>query len=123
MPYSFSAIDKEDHLFFHVDGEADELADIVAYSESIICQARKLNHNRLLIDETSLAMNIDTHDVIQFAKWIADTGVVGLGLRAAVVCAPCNRAVIRAFETALQNRSISYKMFENLESAEAWLVK
>ena len=123
MSYSFSTIDKEDHLFFQVDGEANDLADVIAHAESIIFQARKFKHKRLLLDETALSMSIDTHDAILFANWFAETKVAAMGLRAAVVCAPCNRAVIRAFETALRNRSISYKMFDDLESASEWLLK
>jgi len=123
MPYSFSTIDKEDYLFFNVDGEANALDDIIAHAESVISQARKFKHTRLLMDETALVMNVDAHDIILFAKWFAETKVAGTGFRAAVVCSQCNRSLIRSSETALQNRSISYKMFKNVESAKEWLMR
>lgn len=121
MPYSTKVIDKKDYLLFIIGGDATTLDEVITHAEFIVLQARKLNHTRLLLDETALVMNLDAHDVIMFADWFAGAHVIHLGLRAAVVCTPENCAMIRSFETALQNRSINYRMFTDTKPAEAWL--
>lgn len=122
MPYSSVVIDKKDYLFFVIGGEVDALEDVIAHTDSIISQALKSQRNRLLLDETQLVMNIDGHDAILLAEHLANTHLPSRGMRAAVVCAPQNQNLIRSFETALQNRSINYKMFMDVEAAEKWLL-
>ena len=121
MPYSIQFLDKNDYLIFSLSGEIDNLDELISYAESVISQTRISSHKRLLLDETGVSMNVDTHDAILFAKHLAGAKVAHLGFRAAVICAPENYALIQSFETALQNRSMNYKVFKEIDAAEEWL--
>ncbi len=123
MPYSIKAVDKEKYLMFIVEGEAAGFDDISAYADNALSLAFEYERNRILFDETQAVIRFDAHDVFLLAEHLVDLNVAAMGVRAAIVCAQSNCAMTRCVETALQNRSINCKMFEDMKSAEEWLEK
>ncbi|MFH1914359.1 MAG: hypothetical protein ABIK45_08820 [Pseudomonadota bacterium] len=92
------------------------------YALSIIDQAGKTGQNRILLEETGVTITLDTLDIVLLADRLDEMRVANQGIRAAAVCAPHNCEVERSIETALCNRSISYRVFYDRAAAEAWLL-
>jgi hypothetical protein len=121
MPYSIQIADTTHYLLVTVKGSlsGEDLAD---YAKTILDEMIRRNQTRLLLDETRLESTFDAHDAVSLAETLDELNVAGLGLRAAIVCAPENSGTTRALETALRNRAMSYRAFEVEHEAEVWLL-
>lgn len=103
-------------------GTAESVDHLTDYVRALLAEAAAGGHTRLLLDETGVAMTLDTLEVIHLANRLEDLHVASMGIRMAVVCAPANCGIMRSMETALRNRSINYQVFDARAEAEAWLL-
>ncbi len=122
MPYSIQITDTTHYLLVTVTGSLANGKDLADYAKTILDEMIRRNQTRLLLDETRLEPTFDAHDAVSLAETLDMLNVPGLGLRAAIVCAPENSETTRALETALRNRAMSYRAFEVEHEAESWLL-
>jgi len=121
MLYTTTITDKKDYLLIESEGKAKDFADIAAYTDLIISHSQRHRQKRILLDETSVTLSLDAHDASLLAERLVASMVPNMGIRVAAVCAPCNYAIARIIETAFQNRSLNFRMFEDMQSAIDWL--
>jgi cephalosporin-C deacetylase-like acetyl esterase len=121
MSYTVEIIDKKDYLLFVTTGKADDFFEMTAYSDLILAHTLKHKQKRVILDETEVTVDLNAYDATMLAERLVADMVPSMGLRGAVVCAQCNVAVARIFETAFLNRSINLRMFEDMQSAIDWL--
>jgi hypothetical protein len=121
MPYSIQITDTTHYLLVTVTGSLSG-EGLAEYAKTILDEMIRRNQTRLLLDETRLETVFDAHDATSLADTLDRLNVAGLGLRAAIVCAPENRETTRALETALRNRAMRYRAFEVEHEAESWLL-
>ncbi|MDC0335334.1 hypothetical protein OAN24_00345 [Pseudodesulfovibrio sp.] len=121
MPYTYTFTDKQNYLLCVTSGEVKDVASLIAFSETIIVEARKLKRCRLLIDDRSLIVDLSPLDVTTFGNHLETVDFAILGLRIAVVYSPTNTEISRLFETILTNRSVAFQTFKEINEAEEWL--
>lgn len=77
---------------------------------------------RVLIDEAGLDFMVDMLEAYELGESSVITEAATEGYRFASVPAPGNRDRNRVLETVMQNRSVSYRVFDSLSEAKAWLL-
>jgi hypothetical protein len=112
----------DQYLLVAAQGTAHTADDLTQYALALLDEARRAGQTRILLDETRAAITPDTFDIVLLADRLDELRVANLGIRTAAVCAPENCEVERSIETALRNRSISYRVFYDRAAAEAWLL-
>ena len=121
MPYTYTFTEEADYLLCVTDGEVNDVASLISYSEAIISETKRLNRRRLLIDDRNLTVTLSPLDVTTFSNYLANANFAMLGIRIGVVYSPKNKEISHVFETALTNRSVSFQTFKDLKAAEEWL--
>jgi len=122
MPYTYTFTDKQSYLLCVTGGEVKDVTALIGYSETIIVETQKRDRSRLLIDDRALTVDLLPLEVAIFGDHLQNVDFTMLGLRIAVVYSPINTAISRFFETALTNRSVSFRTFKYLKAAEEWLI-
>ncbi|ADU64059.1 MAG: hypothetical protein KUA35_12080 [Pseudodesulfovibrio sp.] len=122
MPLTTTFTVTDRYLLVIAQGAAQTADELTEYALSLVEEARKTGQTRILLDETRAAITPDTFDIVLLADRLDALRVANLGIRTAAVCAPDNCEVERSIETALRNRSISYRVFDDKAAAEAWLL-
>jgi len=121
MNYTQVFFEKPDHLLCVSDGIIGDADDFIAWATTFIQKAMESKQKRLLIDNRTLFLDVSSLDVITFAKHLEKIEAAKLGFRIAVLSSPKNVGTSRLVETALVNRSATYKTFQNQEEAKEWL--
>lgn len=122
MPLTTTVTTTDRYLLVEAQGTAKTADDLTEYALFLLKEARKTGLTRILLDETRATITPDTFDIVLLADRLDEMRVANLGIRAAAVCAPASCEVERSIETALRNRSISYRVFYDKAAAEAWLL-
>lgn len=122
MPLTTTFTTTDHYLLVMAQGAAQTADDLTEYALALLEEACKTGQTRILLDETCAAMTLDTFDIVLLADRLDEMRVANLGLRAAAICAPDSCEAMRSLETALRNRSISYRVFDKRAAAEAWLL-
>jgi len=123
MAYSqiFTSTDK--YLLCITDGEVSDAETFIEWGLKLVSRAREARRTRVLVDNRTFSLNLSSLDIITFANFLEDKGASKLGLRMAVLSNPHNPENSRMVETALVNRSASYKSFRNQVEAKEWLLR
>lgn len=122
MPYEFDIIEKEDYLLFDVTGESATVEDVVQFTQTLLKEAMKRDCRSVMLDERGLRQRLDSHDAYLAAeKLVADRP--RSGIRFASIRSDENWTIGKRFETIFQNRSINFRVFDNIPEAETWLAK
>lgn len=122
MAYSQIFSETDDYLLCITDGEVSDAESYIQWAMNVVKKALETDHKKVLFDNRTFHLKLTQLDVSAFAAHLENMGTARLGFRLAVV--PCSRnpEVSRMVETALRNRSGSYKTFQNQDDAKAWLL-
>lgn len=115
-------MDEKCYLLCITDGQVGELDMFMEWAGTVLDKARTTDHKQILIDNRTFELQLSPMDVVAFATHMEETGTVRQGFRLAVLSCPKNLDVSRLVETALINRSASYKSFRTQKEAMGWLV-
>lgn len=121
MPISFEFKAKEKYLLCTARGITKTLAEVQEYAGAVLAEAGKTGFKRILLDERELPDELNAYDITLFAKNLAAELVPVRGLRVAVICTSAKIDIIKTYETMLQNRSMNYRGFTDLDAALEWL--
>ena len=121
MAYTQVFTDRKDYLLCITDGKIDSLDALFNWAKSIIDKTRETGHRKLLFDNRTCRLELTSLDVVTFATQLEVIDIMKSGYRLAAIPSPHNPDVSRMVETALINRSVSYKMFASQEAAKEWL--
>ncbi|MGE4420924.1 MAG: hypothetical protein AB7D39_01350 [Pseudodesulfovibrio sp.] len=120
MPYTYEVQKKEGYLLLISSGEIKSAEDLVSLGRSMEDLAARSDCWRFLIDERSVAMEIDPLALTVFAEGRVDEP--RSSMRVAVIYTPENLVRLHWIETFLQNRCIPYRQFSSFEEAKQWLM-
>lgn len=112
---------QEDILVVRATGifaSADEAAE---YGAFILRSVRETKVLRVLLDEHELVDKTTALEASVVGETEPFLDMVGMGVRMACLYNPDFARQARAYETALQNRSVSYRAFDSREQAVTWL--
>jgi len=123
MAYSQIFTSKDEYLLCITDGEVSDGEAFIQWALKLVARARKENRTRVLVDNRTFRLDLSPLDVITFANFLEDRGAAKLGLRLAVLSNPRNPDTSRMVETAMVNRSASYKSFRSQKEAQEWLLQ
>jgi len=123
MAYSQIFTSTDEYLLCITDGEVSDAETFIEWGLKLVSRAREARRTRVLVDNRTFSLNLSSLDIITFANFLEDKGASKLGLRMAVLSNPHNPENSRMVETALVNRSASYKSFRNQVEAKEWLLR
>lgn len=120
MPYTACILTRKTHLKVTVTGtmDYDEQAD---FSALLARLGAEYDLHRVLLDERRLRKRLDALDAYRLAESTISAEAAVRGVRLACVPHPEDVVFAQSLETSMANRSISYRVFSDLEEAEAWL--
>ncbi|MGL1863042.1 MAG: hypothetical protein OCC46_11025 [Pseudodesulfovibrio sp.] len=121
MTYDYAMTMKDDYLLVTIGGESNTIEDVLSLADRVLIEAKRNNCTCILFDERTVTVNLDQHDVYQCTEALAEH-LPSAGIRVAVVHNTTDLAIYQCFETMLRNRSINYKLFDDFQSAEKWLL-
>lgn len=122
MTYTQIFTVKDDYLLCITDGEVSDSESFIRWGVALVVKTQEIGSTRVLVDNRTFLLNLTPLDVITFADHMEQLGGNRLGLRLAVVSCVQNLDVSRLVETALINRSATYKSFLNQKEAQQWLL-
>ncbi|WP_316900239.1 hypothetical protein [Pseudodesulfovibrio indicus] len=122
MTYSQIFTAKDGYLLCITDGEVSDSESFIRWGMALVTKAQENRASKVLVDNRTFKLRLTPLDVITFADHMEKIGGNRLGLRLAVVSCVHNLDVSRLVETALVNRSASYKSFLNQKEAQEWLL-
>lgn len=122
MAYTQIYTDKGAYLLCITDGMVDNAESFIEWGLSVMGRAREMGHTRVLFDNRTFRLYLTPLDVITFASHLEKIGAARMGFRMAVLSNPANLETSRLVETALVNRSGSYKGFRSQKEAKEWLL-
>lgn len=108
------------YLLFDVTGTEDTVEDVRELAKTLIHHVKEENCHRVLLDERNLVIEYDVHDFLTVAEDLAST-VPTMGIRVATLFSENNKSYFQWIETAMQNRSMNYKIFTSKQDALEWL--
>ncbi|WFS61083.1 hypothetical protein LF599_10375 [Pseudodesulfovibrio thermohalotolerans] len=121
MTYTQIFTIKDSYLLCITDGEVSDVETFIEWGLKLVDKTRHCQRTRVLVDNRTFRLTLSPLDIITFANFMEDQGVAKLGLRLAVLSNPYNPESSRLVETALVNRSASYKGFQSQRGAQEWL--
>lgn len=77
---------------------------------------------RVLLDDRQVHVSVDPFDVSVGISQLADGGLPSHGLRIACLCRDEDLDIYKTIETMYRNRSVSFQLFPDEESAKDWLI-
>jgi hypothetical protein len=95
---------------------------MIDYANHINETAHSLSCSKILIQGSDLTMQLDAYDTVIFAEKMDQISLALKGLRLATVSSSKNAEARSFVETALLNRSVSYKVFTKVEDAITYLL-
>lgn len=121
MSYNLQMRKRDGYLLFTVTGTLESAEDLTAYSNDIEKHARQADVRHVLLDMREVSRRVDQHDCATYAnKWSQDHPNIWLKVAAVYTAADAQR--FKWVETIYKNRSINYKIFDDMEKAEHWLM-
>ncbi|WP_319585016.1 hypothetical protein [uncultured Pseudodesulfovibrio sp.] len=123
MAYSQIFTSTEEYLLCITDGEVSDAETFIEWGLNLVAKAHEMRRMKVLVDNRTFSLKLSSLDIITFANFMEEKGAAKLGLRLAVLSNPHNPESSRMVETALVNRSASYKSFHNQVEAKEWLLR
>ncbi|OIQ51718.1 hypothetical protein BerOc1_00175 [Pseudodesulfovibrio hydrargyri] len=123
MAYSQIFTSTDEYLLCITDGEVSDAETFIEWGLKLVAKAREARRTKVLVDNRTFRLHLSSLDIITFANFMEEKGAAKLGLRMAVLSNPHNPENSRMVETALVNRSASYKSFRNQVEAKEWLLR
>ncbi|WP_281761270.1 hypothetical protein [Pseudodesulfovibrio nedwellii] len=111
-----------DHLIAIVSGVVNSFEDLSAMAHGVVEMTSEHWSKKALVDFRTVSMNIDFLSAQTLANDLEDEGVQLFGIRLACLYTHENIDIYRVFETAHQNRSLNFKIFEHEDEAVDWLM-
>ena len=121
MTYSMTFVEMPRCLLCISKGRIMDIEEFISWGDAIISKARETKLHKILIDNRNFALAISPMEIITFAEHLNEDFEMLTGLRLAILSSPENPEMSRLTETAFTNRSATYRRFDTLEEAEAWL--
>lgn len=121
MTYSMTFVEMPAYLLCITKGKILDIEEFISWGDAILAKAREAKRQKILIDNRDFALDISPLEIVTFARHVKDDFEVLLELRLAILSSPENPEMSRLAETAFTNRSATYRRFNTLEEAEAWL--
>lgn len=123
MDYTQIFTSKDEYLLCITDGAVSDAETFIEWGLQLLSKAWEARRTRILVDNRTFRLDLSPLDVITFANFMEDKDAAKLGLRLAVLSNPHNPEASRLVETALVNRSASYKSFQTQQEAQHWLLR
>lgn len=123
MSYTQVFTDKREYLLCITDGRVENAESFIEWGVGVMAKAREMGHTKVLFDNRTFELRLTPLDVITFATHLEDIGAARLGFRVAVISNPVNPETSRLVETAMVNRSGSYRNFHSQQEAKDWLLR
>lgn len=95
--------------------------EAAAKAREVIDTGLKVGIYRILLDERALDVNVEFHEIIAIATELENRGIPSYGGRMACLYPPEKKDFYKTFETIYQNRSFSYRLFDDFDQALDWL--
>ncbi|MDD3313405.1 hypothetical protein [Pseudodesulfovibrio sp.] len=121
MNYTQSFTVNPTHLYCLTAGAVTDAQSLIDWGLAIVRMAQEKKRPRILVDNREFILELSPLDVVEFASYFEERDIAFLGLRLAVLSSPSRPQTTRLVETALTNRSASYRRFTSTEEAQAWL--
>ncbi|WP_272701318.1 hypothetical protein [Desulfovibrio sp. Fe33] len=112
---------KDSYLLCITDGGVNEAKAFIEWGVKLVAKTRHCRRTRVLLDNRTFHLALSALDIITFANFMENQGAAKLGLRIAVLSNPHNPESSRFVETAMVNRSASYRAFRTQQEAHDWL--
>lgn len=122
MSFTQVFLEEKEYLLCISDGDIPNVETYIQWAMEVIGKAKERRHNRILMDNRTLRLRLTQLDVVTFADYLEKMEAHKMGFRLAVLSNRANLDVSRMVETALVNRSGSYKSFQEKTEALAWLL-
>jgi len=122
MPYSLITTDKQDYLLFITNGSIQSADEFWDFLKDVATQGIEKKYNRLLFDHRTLYLQITQYDALMCVEKLLNVGIPIQGFRTAMITSKNSLEVGKFVETALTNRSVTYKRFETRKDALDWLL-
>jgi hypothetical protein len=104
------------------------VSGVIASGEEAAAKARevidiglKVGVHRILLDERTVDISIDVYEIISIATELETREIPAYGGRMACLYRPEKKDLYKTYETIYQNRSLSYRLFDDPVPALAWL--
>ncbi|BDQ35053.1 hypothetical protein [Pseudodesulfovibrio portus] len=97
--------------------------EAAAKARDVIDTGLKVGVHRILLDEREVDISIDVHEIISIARELVGREIPLYGGRMACLYRPEKKDLYKTYETIYQNRSLSYRLFDDPGRAMAWLRK
>lgn len=120
MSHAYEVQEKGDYLLLTASGVVETPEDLMAAGRMIMKEVIRQKCLRLIIDNRSAVIDIETQDLIAYTESMLKKARVGV--KVAVVHSLENLSKLFWIETILQNRSISYRQFSAIDEAKQWLL-
>ena len=91
--------------------------------QAVVQRGLEVGVRRFLMDERNLDFRLEAHDMAQLANHLERNNFQNNGNRVACLYNPKCLKNCKLRETMYQNRSVNYRIFEDEESALAWLLR
>ncbi|BDQ32771.1 hypothetical protein [Pseudodesulfovibrio portus] len=120
-PYAYTAIEKQSYVRINIEGQLNTVNDVLVFVGDAIREATAHKTTCILLAGHDVEMDLDVSEAFKVAQTMGDY-IPLLSMRIASVPSAKNKKLQQFFETAFQNRSISYRVFDSEPDAEAWLL-
>ncbi|WP_419779758.1 hypothetical protein [Maridesulfovibrio sp.] len=121
MAITYDFLTQGEFLVVNSYGEISSHEDMIEHAENVIDAALRLGLTKILIQSSSLSIQLDPQEASMFAQGIDHLELVFKGFRIATVVAPENIQSRAFIEDALVKRGVMYKKFETRKDAAKWL--
>jgi hypothetical protein len=113
----------ETYLKVTVSGTMECLEDLADFADLLRKLSDEYSLKWALLDERNLRKHLDILDVYNLAEADITADAAARGVRMACLPHPEDLEFARNMETIMHNRSISYRVFTDPDTAKAWLTR
>ena len=123
MSYTACIQPMETYLKVTVSGTMECLEDLADFADLLRKLSDEYSLKWALLDERNLRKHLDILDVYNLAEADITADAAARGVRMACLPHPEDLEFARNMETIMHNRSISYRVFTDPDTAKAWLTR
>lgn len=123
MTYTLRTTPQKGYLLVELDGAVDSISEIIEYTVTFVAEAERLDLHKVLVDERNAFFTLDFMDLVKLAEHASERDFHLKGFRIASLPHPDMLDKHKAFETAVRNRSIEYRVFTSEDDALDWLLR
>ncbi|WP_316898620.1 hypothetical protein [Pseudodesulfovibrio indicus] len=121
MSYTACIQSMDSYLIVTVSGSIESSEELADLAGLLVSMGREYGMTRALLKEYRLIKNVDALDIYSVGEAQVSVEAAAMGVRVACLPNPDEIQLAHTLETVLCNRSVNYRIFEDEETAVAWL--